>query len=60
MTNQEKLVKIAEALALKAVQTKAAEDAKALILKEYVDKAKIKPLTIDERLARIEALLGII
>ena len=60
MTNQEKLVKVAEALALKSVKDKADADAKALILQTYRDKAKVKPLTIDERLARIESLLGIV
>ena len=37
MTNQEKLVKVAEALALKAVNDLADATAKALVLKEYVD-----------------------
>ena len=60
MTNQEKLVKVAEALALKAVKDLADADVKALILKEFVDKEKIKPLTVDERLSRIERLLKII
>ena len=57
MKNDEKLLKITQALAEKTVQDKAA---KAAVLKEFSDKAKVKPLTTTERLDRIERVIGIV
>lgn len=57
MNNDEKLLKITQALVEKTVKDKANKDA---VLKEYSDKEKAKPLTTVERLDRIERLLGIV
>lgn len=56
MDNSEKLLKLTEKLAEKNVKDKADKEA---ILKEFKDKEKVKALTNDERLRRIEKLLGI-
>lgn len=52
MTNGEKLLKIAEKL-------KEKEAAKEGIRAKYKSKEKAKKLTTDERLARIEGMLGL-
>lgn len=52
MKNDEKLLKITQALADKTVKDTA-------ILTEYKDKEKTKALTTIERLERIERLLGV-
>lgn len=57
MNNNEKLLKITQALAEKTVKDKADKDA---VLKEFSDKEKLKSLTTVERLERIERLLGIV
>lgn len=50
-----------KAIATKIAETKVAETtAKEAIVKEYADKAKIKALTTEQRLTRIERLLGIV
>lgn len=57
MSNNEKLLKITQAIAEKVVKDKADKDA---ILQEFNDKEKVKPLTTAERLTRIEKLLDIV
>jgi len=52
MDNTEKLLKIAEKLQEK-------ETAKENVKKKYKGKEKVKKLTTDDRLARIEELLGL-
>ncbi len=51
--NDEKMLKLVEALKVKKVK----ED---VIKANFKDKAKIKKLTIEQRLDRIEQLLGIV
>ena len=57
MNNNEKLSKITQAMADKAVKD---QSGKEVILTEYKDKEKVKPLTTAERIDRIERLLGIV
>ena len=56
MDNGEKLLKLIEKLAEKTMKDKTDRES---VLKEFKDKEKIKALTTDERLKRIEKLLGI-
>lgn len=56
MNNSEKLLKLTQAIAQKTIKDKTDKE---VILKEFKDKEKIKALTNDERLKRIEKLLGI-
>ena len=53
MTNEEKMLKIAEKLAEKTAKENA-------VKAEYKEKAKVKALTTSERLDRIEKILGIV
>lgn len=57
MSNNEKLLKITQAIAEKVVKDKTYKDA---ILQEFSDKEKVKPLTNIERLERIERLFDIV
>ena len=57
MTENERLAKVLKDGADKKVADKVSKDA---IVKKYADKKKVKPLTIEERIARMEELLGIV
>jgi len=56
MTENERLARVIKDGADKKVADKSKKDA---IVKKYSDKKKVKALTNDERLARIEEYLGI-
>jgi hypothetical protein len=56
MNNNEKMLKLTQAMAEKTVKDKADKDA---VLTEYKNKEKTKALTTSERLDRLEQFIGV-